>query len=80
MTPAEMRPGLPYIVERGSGALGLRRGDLVSVREDGALCRGSACWIAGWSGYSFSVEVDRGGLLEKIAGLRKRADELEGML
>ena len=80
MTPAEMRPGIPYIVTRGSGALGLHRGDLLTVRQDGALCRGASCWIAGWSGYSFAVEVDRGGVLERIAALRAEAEALVGLL
>lgn len=33
MTPAEMQPGVPYLVTRGSGALGIRRGDRIEVSE-----------------------------------------------
>lgn len=81
MTPAQMLPGIPYIVTRGSGALGLHRGDRIEVREDGALCRpGGVCWIGGWAGYSFGVELDRGGLLERVAKMRADADKLEAML
>jgi len=88
MTPSEMLPGIPYIVTRGSGALGLHRGDRIEVREDGALCRpGGVCWIGGWSGYSFSVEKDRAGILERAAEIRAGAakmmvdaDNLEAML
>lgn len=81
MTPAEMQPGVPYLVTRGSGALGLRRGDRIEVREDDALCRpGGVCWIGGWSGYSFAVERDRAGIMERAAKLRAEAEKLEAML
>jgi hypothetical protein len=81
MTPAAMTPGIPYLVTRGSAALGLHRGDRIEVREDGALCRpGGLCWVAGWSGYSFTVEEDRAGIMERVADLRRRADLLEARL
>ncbi len=81
MTPSSMLHGIPYVVTRGSGALGLHRGDRIETREDGALCRpGGVCWIGGWAGYSFQVEIDRAGLLERVAMLRAEADKLEAML
>jgi hypothetical protein len=81
MSPADMVPGVPYIVTRGSGALGLHKGERLEVREDGALSRpGGVCWLGGWRGYSFAVEIDRAGIMERVARMRADADALEGML
>lgn len=81
MTTAEMLPGVPYLVTRGSGALGLHKGHSVTVQADGALTRSDgATWRTGWQGYSFAVEPDRAGIMERVAVLRRQADELERML
>ena len=37
-------------------------------------------WVAGWRGYSFAVEVDRGGVLERVAALEAEAQELRRLL
>ena len=81
MTPSAMTPGIPYLVTRGSAALGLHRGDRIEVREDGALFTSKGgFYISGWSGYTFTVEEDRAGIMERVADLRRRADLLEARL
>lgn len=78
MTTASMLPGVPYTVTRGSGALRLHKGQRVTVRTDGALTRSDgAVWTVGWSCYSFAVELDVAGIMERVAVLRRDADALE---
>lgn len=95
MTPAEMLTDIPYIVTRGSSWAELRRGDRVEwVRDPNVvwssvdaysmlkvtrkateyrwgLTRGEGAW---------QVELDRAGIMERVAKLRKDADRLEAFL
>lgn len=81
MTPAEMQPDIPYIVTRGSAALGLVRGDRVECRTDGALLNGKGGFYRdGWRQYQLSVDVDRGGIMERIAQLESQINTLKEML
>ena len=78
MNAAEMEPGIPYIVTRGSAALNLIAGHRVDVcPSTGALLMAGGLRCNDWRCYSFSVEEDPGGILEKAAQLRAEADALE---
>lgn len=78
MNAAEMEPGIPYIVTRGSGALRLIAGHRVEVcRLTGALLSAGGLRCNDWRGYSFSVEEDRAGMLEKASRLIAEARDLE---
>lgn len=89
MTPAEMVPGIPYIVTKGSAWAELRRGDLVKwlgetdSGDTKTLQVGrkniSHRWFSASIG-SWEVEIDRAGIMEQVAKLRAEADKLEGML
>ena len=81
MTSAEMQAGIPYIVTRGSAALGLVRGDRVERRSDGALLTGRGGFYRdGWAEYQLSVEIDRAGIMERITELETQIGTLKDML
>ena len=80
MTPAEMQPATPYIVTRGSAALGLVRGDRVEVTTRGELVAGWKFFRTGWNAYLFSIEPDRGGIMERIPELESQINTLKEML
>ena len=78
MNSVTMEPGIPYLVTRGSAALRLVAGHRVEVcRLTGALLMAGGLRCNDWRGYSFSVEEDRAGCLEKAVQLRAEADALE---
>lgn len=90
MTPAEMRPGVPYIVTKGAAWAELRKGDKVQWdAPEGVTGRTRVLRVTRkeithrWFGASlgsWEVEIDRAGILERVARLRAEADELEAML
>lgn len=93
MTPAQMEPGIPYIVTRGSSWAELRKGDRVEwAAPPGPLFEASGARTLrvtrkaveyrhfGQSAGSWEVEIDRGEILERVARLRRDADRLEAML
>ena len=78
MNSISMTPGIPYLVTRGSAALRLVAGHRVEVcRLTGALLMAGGLRCNDWRCYSFSVELDRAGCLEKAVQLRTEADALE---
>ena len=90
MTLADMVPGIPYIVTRGSAWAELRKGDrveLLSKSDAGCLAptlkvlRNSVShrWFGSTIG-SWEVALDRAGIMERVAKLRTEADKLEEML
>lgn len=80
MTPAEMQVGIPYVVTRGSAALGLVRGDRVEMTSRGELVAGWKFFRYGWKGYLFAIEPDRAGILERITELEIQIKTLKEML
>jgi hypothetical protein len=85
-----MVPGVPYIVTKGSSWAELRRGDRVKLltrAESGCNCKTiqvmrkqvSHRWFTSSLG-SWEVEIDRAGIMERVARMRADADALEGML
>jgi hypothetical protein len=95
MTPAAMLPGVPYIVTKGSAWAELRRGDRVQWVRDPSVLWSSAgeygvlqvtrkdiYYMHGLTRNpgSWEVEIDRAGIMERVAVLRKQADKLEGLL
>ena len=76
-----MTPGIPYLVTRGSAALRLVAGHRVEVCQlTGALLMAGGLRCSDWRGYSFSVDLDRAGCLERAVLLRRQADALEAMV
>ena len=78
MNSISMTPGIPYIVTRGSAALRLVAGHRVEVcRLTGALLMAGGLRCNDWRGYSFSVEEDDAGILEKASRLIAEGKALE---